>query len=66
LLCLTYNNNSVFNIGTNDQSYCKLESFSGVAPPNQRNESQFDAGSKFHVAANAGYVEVKTLDLLNK
>jgi hypothetical protein len=21
-------------------------------------ESQFDAGSKFHVAANAGYVEV--------
>ncbi len=32
--------------------------FLGVAPPNQRNESQFDAGSKFHVAANAGYVEV--------
>ena len=32
--------------------------FSGVAPPNQRSESQFDAGSKYHVAANSGYVQV--------
>ncbi len=32
----------------------------GVSPPNQRNEEQFDAGCKYHVAANVGYVRYFT------
>jgi len=32
----------------------------GVAPPNMRTEEDFDAGSKYHVAADAGYVRYFT------
>ena len=32
----------------------------GVAPPNQRGEDSFDAGAKYHVAANVGYVRYFT------
>ena len=32
----------------------------GLSPPNLRNEKQFDAGAKFHVAANGGYVRYFT------
>ena len=28
----------------------------GIAPPSQRNNQQFDAGAKFHVAHNYKYV----------
>ena len=28
----------------------------GIAPPSQRNNQQFDAGAKFHVARNVDYV----------
>jgi peptidyl-dipeptidase A len=39
--------------------------FLGFAPPSKRDESQFDAGSKFHVAANVEYVQVnKILSLI--
>ena len=33
-----------------------LNTFSGVVPPNKRNESQLDPGAMYHVAANIGYV----------
>ena len=33
-----------------------LSKFPGVAPPNLRTEEDFDAGSKFHVAADVGYI----------
>ncbi len=32
----------------------------GVKPPNRRNENQFDPGSKYHIAANVGYVRYFT------
>ena len=32
----------------------------GIKPPSQRNENQFDAGSKYHIAANVGYVRYFT------
>ena len=32
----------------------------GIAPPNQRNEENFDAGAKYHIAANVGYVRYFT------
>ena len=32
----------------------------GVSPPNLRDESLFDAGAKYHVAANVGYVRYFT------
>lgn len=32
----------------------------GVAPPNQRNEEDFDAGAKYHVAGDVGYVRYFT------
>lgn len=38
----------------------------GVAPPNQRNESHFDAGAKFHVASGSTYVEVAYMIFLAK
>ena len=38
-----------------------LLDFLGFAPPGQRDESQFDAGSKYHVAANSDYVQVKSV-----
>ena len=28
----------------------------GLQPPSQRNNEQFDAGAKYHVAADVGYV----------
>lgn len=28
----------------------------GISPPNKRSEQNFDAGSKYHVAANHGYI----------
>ena len=28
----------------------------GLQPPSQRNNMQFDAGAKYHVAADEGYV----------
>ena len=34
--------------------------FSGVAPPNLRTEDDFDAGCKYHVASNVGYVRYFT------
>ena len=34
--------------------------FSGVAPPNLRTEEDFDAGCKYHVASNVGYVRYFT------
>ena len=32
----------------------------GVVPPNQRSEDDFDPGAKFHVAADVGYVKFFT------
>ncbi len=32
----------------------------GVAPPNKRTEEDFDPGSKYHIAANVGYVRYFT------
>ena len=32
----------------------------GIAPPGERSEEHFDAGAKFHVAANVGYVRYFT------
>ena len=41
--------------------WVKLRSeIQGVQPPNVRNEEQFDAGSKFHIAGNVGYVRYFT------
>ena len=38
--------------------WVKLRSeIQGVKPPNMRHENQFDAGSKYHVAANYGYIQ---------
>lgn len=38
-------------------SICLLQ---GIAPPNQRTEEHFDAGAKYHVAADVGYVRYFT------
>ena len=41
--------------------WVKLRSeIQGVRPPNMRHENHFDAGSKYHVAANVGYVRYFT------
>ena len=48
------------------QLFCELEVIfiaqviSGVAPPNIRTEEDFDAGCKYHVAGNVGYVRYFT------
>ena len=43
------------------KKFCTLRSeIQGVVPPNLRSEADFDAGSKYHVAANVGYVRYFT------
>ena len=37
---------------------CFRENYQGLVPPVMRSEQDFDAGAKYHVAANAGYVQV--------
>ena len=41
--------------------WVKLRSeIQGIQPPNMRSEDYFDAGAKYHVAANVGYVRYFT------
>jgi hypothetical protein len=35
-----------------------------MAPPNKRNTDQFDAGAKYHVAADVGYVREEDNQLI--
>lgn len=51
----------IFNISYSLQNYLQtLMFFTGVIPPNMRYEDGFDAGSKYHVAADIGYVRYFT------
>ena len=44
------------HVRVNSQNLLNRHEIQGMAPPMKRNTDQFDAGAKYHVAADVGYV----------